>query len=209
MLFAMVPLIERMGLRRSLYCGSLSSASGFALIPFVQALWGFGESMVVAAACFAISSMGTATLTTAISNATNDLTRPETRGLVNGIATTVESFGKMSAPALTATMFALSLLKYGDVSWGHGLVFWSLAVSQCSIAVGAAYLPVKLDSKGAIGRTSKARSKSNSVLGMNSTVDLSTLPTAISGHALFELAMIADSSEKGNIGGGDHIDEFA
>jgi hypothetical protein len=176
-LCSMVPLIERMGLRRSLYCGSLLSASGFALIPFVQASWGFGESMVVAAVFFSISSMGTATLTTAITNATNNMTRQETRGLVNGIATTVESFGKMCAPALTASMFAVSLLKFGDVSWGHGLVFWSLALSQCSIAVGAAYLPAELDSnKGATG-PSKARSQSNNlVLGVDSSVDLSTIP---------------------------------
>jgi len=145
MLTVMAPMIDRLGLRRSLSVGSLVSAAGFALVPFIRASWGTAGTLVATMTCFSFTSMGCQTSTNSVFALTNNVAQPETRGLVNGIAVTVEGVGKGLAPALIATFFALSLISYGNFVWGHGLVFWSLAASECSIAYAASCLPSSLD----------------------------------------------------------------
>lgn len=152
MFIVLVPLIERLGLVRAMTTGALIAMIALTSLPLVSIFSGaepsgsgFGE-LAAATCCFSLGSIGIQCCTNTIFAATNNAAAAQDRGLVNGIAVTIEGIGKGSAPALVASMFAISLISHGEETWGHGLVFWALAAFAGFIAVASSALPISLQS---------------------------------------------------------------
>ena len=98
-------------------------------------------------AAYAVATIHAASGVVAFSTASvlsNRVVPRAQRAQVNGAAATIEAVGKMTGPALGASVFATSVRAWGRA--GHGIAFWLLA-ALCGVmfSLGASRLPVSLD----------------------------------------------------------------
>ena len=138
-----------MGQRGSLLATGVLAAAGFALLALVRGAsrlpqqWPAVACYVFATGAFSLVNTGLIIGTTASIGLTNTTAPPAQLGLANGIAVTVEGVGKGIAPALTGSIFAASILRWGDA--GHGLMFYLLAALSLVVAALALSLPASVE----------------------------------------------------------------
>ena len=141
--------VARLSQRRSLAATGAAAAAGFVLLSLVRGpgayppSWAPSACFGFTAGAFSLVYMASMVGTTASIGLTNSVAPPAQRGLVNGIAVTVEGVGKGMAPALTGSVFAATVLQWGRV--GHFVMFFLLAVLSLGLAALALTLPLSID----------------------------------------------------------------
>ena len=125
-----------LGVRKSLYWSSLFVAVCLYILPNLPNQWW-------CALVLALTSSGLQAMSSAILAMTNNVTEPSRRGMVNGVATTIEAVGKASGPAMCASIFAWTILTYGKK--GHSHIFVGLSVIAIVVAIFAYRLPLYVD----------------------------------------------------------------
>lgn len=124
-----------LGLRRAVCTSTICTIVALTIMPFLKR-W---SSLLFVYSVFACCANLSAALCVAL---TNNAAPDEARGMVNGVAATLESIGKGIGPMGAASFFAWTLSKWGKD--GHQLTFWLLAASTMSL-LGAGILPAYVE----------------------------------------------------------------
>lgn len=131
--FVMPVLTRLFGLRRcSSICG-LVGAITFLFMPWATQMWQL--ILMHTTVNFSLNVL----ISSTVLAFTNNATPPEHRGVVNGVAVTLETLAKGVGPISTSITFAWTLERWGYA--GHPVVFVAMAAGAFMVAVGCACLP--------------------------------------------------------------------